>query len=442
MSPKLRALLPDLSPWHASRDFRLMWCAGAVTVFGSFLTFVALPFQLKELTGSPVAVGALGAVQLVPLVVFGLYGGALADAVDKRKLILWSEIALGFSALGLLVNTLLPSPMVWPLYAAGALTSALAGIQQPALDAIVPRIVAHDQLSAAAALNALRWQIGGVVGPALAGLLIAYAGLEVAYALDAFTFVVSVSLAWGLRPSPAAHDAEKPSLSGILAGARYAWGRKDLLGTYAIDLAAMLFAFPLALFPFLAERLDAEWALGLMYATLPFGSMLVSATSGWTRRVHRHGRMVALAAVGWGASMALAGAMDDIWLVLLFLTVSGCFDMVSGIFRTTMWNQSVPDELRGRLAGIELLSYSLGPQLGQVRSGGVAALTSVRTSVWSGGLACVAAAGLLAVALPKLMSYDARTDPHARAVAEQRRAAAAKAGGTGAGTAEETAAPA
>lgn len=422
MSPKLRALLPDLTPWHSSRDYRLIWIAGAVTVFGSFLSFVALPFQLKELTGSPVAVGALGAVQLVPLIVFGLYGGALADAVDKRKLIVWSELALGATALFLLLNTLLPTPMIWPLYVAGALTSALSGIQQPALDAIMPRLVAHDQLSAAAALNSLRWQIGGVISPALAGLLIAYAGLEVAYALDALTFVVSVTLAWQLRPSPAAHDAEKPSLRGILEGARYAWNRKELLGTYAIDLAAMLFAFPLALFPFIAEDLDANWALGLMYSTLPFGAMLVSATSGWTKHIHRHGRMVALAAVCWGASMALAGAMRNIWLVLLFLTVSGGFDMVSGVFRSTMWNQSIPDELRGRLAGIELLSYSLGPQLGQARSGGVAALTSVRTSVWSGGLACVAAAGLLAMALPKLMSYDARTDPHARAVAAQRAA--------------------
>ncbi|MCT2590115.1 MFS transporter [Streptomyces sp. N2-109] len=420
MSSKLRDLLPDLSPWRSSRDFRLLWIAGAVTVFGSFLSFVALPFQLKELTGSPVAVGALGAVELAPLIVFGLYGGALADAVDRRKIILWSESALGVVALGLLLNTLLPQPMIWPLYVAGALTSALVGIQRPALDAIIPRIVPHSQLSAAAALNALRWQIGGVAGPALAGVLIAYAGLKTAYALDTLTFAGSVLLGRGLAPSPAAHDAEKPSLRGIWEGARYAWSRKELLGTYAIDLSAMLFAFPLALFPFLADQLDAEWALGLMYATLPLGAMLVSATSGWTGRIHRHGRMVALSAVCWGASMGVAGLMGNIWLVLLFLTIAGGFDMVSGIFRTTMWNQTIPDELRGRLAGIELLSYSAGPQLGQLRSGGMAAMTSVRTSVWSGGVVCVAAVGLLALALPKLMAYDARTDPHARTLRERK----------------------
>ncbi|MDJ1133510.1 MFS transporter [Streptomyces iconiensis] len=409
-------MLPDLSPWRASRDFRLLWTAGLITVFGSFLTFVALPLQLKELTGSAAAVGALGAVELVPLIVFGLYGGALADAVDRRRLILWSEAALGAVAAGLLLNTLLPHPLVWPLYGAAAVTSALTGIQRPALDAIVPRIVAHDQLSAAAALNALRWQVGGVAGPALAGLLIAYAGLETAYAIDVATFAFSVLLSRGLAPSPAAHDAQKPSWSGILEGARYAWGRKELLGTYAVDVAAMLFAFPIALFPFMADQLEAEWSLGLMYAALPFGSMLVSATSGWSARVHRHGRAVVLAALGWGVSMTAAGFAGNVWLVLLCLTLSGAFDMVSGIFRTTMWNQTIPDELRGRLAGIELLSFSAGPQLGQVRSGGVASLTSVRASVWSGGLACVAAVGLLAVTLPKLMSYDARTSEHARAV--------------------------
>lgn len=447
MSAPSRSLLPDLSPWRSSRDFRLMWCAGAVTVFGSFLTFVALPLQMKDLTDSAAAVGTLGGVALVPLVVFGLYGGALADAVDRRKLILWSETALGMVALGLLANALLPHPAVWPLYTAAALSSALTGIQRPALDALLPRVVRHDQLPAAAALNALRWEFGAVLGPALAGFLLAYAGVRAAYAVDAVTFAASVLLTLRLRPAPPSQGAERPSLRGILDGARYAWSRKELLGTYAVDIAATLLAFPIALFPFLAEDLDAEWSLGLMYAALPFGSMIVSATSGWTGRVHRHGRAVAWAAMSFGAAMAAAGLMTDVWLVLFFLTVAGGCDMVSGIFRSTMWNQSIPDGLRGRLAGIELLSYSVGPQLGQVRSGGVAALTTVRTSVWTGGAACVAAVGVLALTLPRLMAYDARTDPHARRVREQRAArgpdaeaagteeAAAEAAGTdGAGT--------
>ncbi|UZJ31641.1 MFS transporter [Streptomyces endophytica] len=422
---RLASLLPDLAPWRSSRDFRLMWCAGAITVFGSFLTFVALPLQLKQLTGSTVAVGALGAVELVPLIVFGLYGGALADAVDRRRLIVWTEAALGLIAVGLLVNSLLPDPAVWPLYVSAAVSSALTGLQRPALDAIVPRIVGHDQLAAAAALNALRWQVGAIAGPALAGGLLAWAGPSWAYGVDAATYVGSLLLSVRLAPSPAAHDAEKPSLRAIAEGARYAWSRKELLGTYAIDLTAMLFAFPLAIFPFLADELHAPWALGLMYAALPAGSCLVSLTSGWTSRIHRQGRAIALAAAGWALAVAAAGQARTIWLVLLCLTLAGSCDMISGIFRSALWNQTIPDELRGRLAGIELLSYSAGPQLGQVRVGGMAALTGVRASVSLGGLLCFAGVGLLVLGLPKLMAYDARTDEHARRMRERRAAAPA-----------------
>ncbi|MFD6306950.1 MFS transporter, partial [Streptomyces sp. NPDC060223] len=222
--------------------------------------------------------------------------------------------------------------------------------------------------------------------------------------------------------SPAAHEAAKPSLRSIAEGARYAWSRKELLGTYAIDLAAMFFAMPLALLPFLADELGAPWSLGLMYAALPAGALLVTLTSGWSSGIHRHGRMVVLAAVGWGFAISAAGVVGNVWLVLLFLVLGGAFDMVSGIFRAAMWNQTIPDELRGRLAGIELLSYSAGPQLGQVRAGGMAAWTSVRTSIWAGGLLCVGAVGLLALCLPKLMTYDVRTNPHAVRMRGARRA--------------------
>jgi MFS family permease len=421
-----RALLPDLAPWRSSRDFRLLWTAGLVTSFGTFLTMVALPLQIKELTGSALAVGAIGAVELVPLIVFGLYGGALADAVDRRKLILLTEAGLGLLSALLLANSLLPDPMLWPLYVVAALTSALTGLQRPALDSITVRIVPHDQLTAAAALSALRWQLSAVAGPSLAGIVVAYAGLPFAYGLDLLTFAVSILLGLGLKPAAPAHDAEQPSLRAIGEGARYAWRRKELLGTYAVDMAAMLFAFPNAIFPFLADELDAPWSLGLMYAAGSVGSIVVSVTSGWASRVHRHGRMVVLSAALWGATMAVAGWLPNVWLVLLCLAVAGGADMVSGLFRATMWNQTIPDELRGRLAGIELLSYATGPQLGQVRAGGMAGLVGVRASVWTGGLACVASIGLLALTLPKLMTYDARTDEHARHVRERRETASAR----------------
>ncbi|MGW6020663.1 MFS transporter [Streptomyces sp. NPDC055099] len=413
MLVSLSSILPDLSPWRSTRDFRLLWVQGLVTTFGSFMALVALPLQIKDLTDSPLAVGAMGAVELVPLIVFGLYGGALADAVDRRRVILLTEAGLGLLAAVLLVNALLPEPMLWPLYVVAAGVSALAGLQRPALDSLMARIVPHDQLTAAAALNSLRWNVGAIAAPALAGLVVAYAGHAPAYAVTVLSFAVSVALCTRIAPAPPAHDAEKPSLRGLAEGARYAWSRPVLLGTYAIDMAAMFFAFPNTIFPFLAEDLDAEWSLGLMYAAGAVGSLLLSLTSGWTSRVRRHGLLVVFGAAGWGLAITAAGWFGNVWLVLVCLALAGAGDMLSGLGRSTIWNQTIPDELRGRLAGIEVLSYSVGPQLGQVRAGAAAGWTGTRTAIWSGGLACVASVAALTAVLPKLLSYDASTDEDA-----------------------------
>ncbi|MFC1413055.1 MFS transporter [Streptacidiphilus sp. N1-12] len=423
---RLRRLLSqfsvDLAPWHSSRDFRLLWSAGAITVFGSFLTLVAVPLQLKQLTGSSLAVGLIGAVELVPLVLCGLWGGVLADAMDRRKLVVRSELAQGVCAAALLLNALLPHPAVWPLYVVAGLASAFGSLQRPSLDALTPQIVAHDQLTAAASLTSLRWNVGAIAGPALAGVVATTAGVPVAYAIDLGTFAVSVLLMYRLRPVPPSPSAEKPSVGAIVDGLRYARSRPELLGTYAVDLAAMLFAMPTAVFPFLADRLHASWSLGLMYASFAVGSLLVTLTSRWAGQVHRHGRMVVWAAMAWGAAIAGAGLSGEVWLVLLCLVAAGGADMVSGLFRSTMWNGTIPDEYRGRLAGVELLSYSVGPQLGQVRAGGMAAVVGVRASIWVGGAACVVAVGALAVSLPALLRYDARTNPHALALRAHREA--------------------
>lgn len=410
---RLAALLPDLSPWRSSADFRLLWSQGLITYFGSFMALIALPLQIKHLTGSPLAVGAMGAVELVPLVVFGLYGGALADAADRRKVILGTEAGLGLLAVILLVNALMPEPALWPLYLVAAGVAALAGLQRPTLDSLIARVVPHEHQTAAAVLNSLRWQIGAIAGPALAGLVVAYAGHATAYAVTVVTFAVSVLLCLGLTPAPPAHDAPKPSLRGIAEGARYAWSRPVLLGTYAIDLAAMFFAFPNAIFPFLADELDAEWSLGLMYAAGSVGSLVLGLTSGWTSRVRRHGLFVVFGAGVWGLAIAAAGWFGEVWMVLVCLAVAGAGDMLSGLGRSTIWNQTIPEELRGRLAGIEVLSYSVGPQLGQVRAGAMAGWTGTRPAIWSGGVACVASVALLAAALPKLLSYDSETDEDA-----------------------------
>ncbi|MEF2526552.1 MULTISPECIES: MFS transporter [Streptomyces] len=422
----LSRLLPDLAPWRSSRDFRTLFFQGAITFFTSFMAMIALPLQIKHLTDSPLAVGAMGAVELVPLVVFGLYGGALADALDRRRLILLSEAGLGVLALLLLVNALLPEPLLWPLYVVAAGVSALAGLQRPALDSLMARIVPHEQMTAAAALNALRYQIGAIAGPAAAGIVVASAGYATAYAVTVAGFAVSVLLCTRLAPAPPSPGAERPSLRGIAEGARYAWSRPVLLGTYAVDLAAMFLAFPNTIYPFLADELDAVWALGLMYSAGAVGSLVLGMTSGWTSRIRRHGLFVVCGAAVWGAAVAAAGLLADIWLVLLCLAVAGAGDMLSGLGRATIWNQTIPEELRGRLAGIEVLSYSVGPQLGQVRAGAMAGWTGTRSAFWGGGLLCVAAVAALTALLPSLVTYDSATDEDARRRRAAREAAAAE----------------
>ena len=422
----LRRSRIDTAPLRDSRDFRLLFAGGAISGIGTMVTYVALPFQIKELTGSYVAVGLLGLVELVPLVVFGLYGGALADAVDRRRMVLATEAGLTVMTGLLLLNALQPEPQVWPLYVFALVVAALDGLQRPSLDALVPRIVAHDQLAAAGALNSLRGTIGTIAGPALGGVLIAAFGVASAFAVDVVSYGASLLALALMRAVPPLSEAAAPSLRAIGEGLAYAWSRKDLLGTYLVDLSAMFFAFPYALFPFVADALNAPWALGLLYSAGFVGSLLATVTSGWTGRVHHHGRAIVLAAIVWGASIAAFGMTHNLWLALLFLAAAGAADMVSGLFRTLIWNQTIPDELRGRMAGTELLSYSLGPQLGQVRSSLVAQWTSLRFSIVSGGLACVASGVLLAAALPSLWSFDARTNPDAVRERERRAARTAR----------------
>jgi len=312
----------------------------------------------------------------------------------------------------LLINALLPHPQIWVIYLVAMLLAAADGLQRPSIDAMVPRVVPHDQLAAASALTSIRWTLGTVLGPAIGGILIATLGVWSAYAIDVLTFAISIAVLLRL-PSIRAAAEESASLRHIVQGLRYAASRRDLLGTYAVDLIAMVFAFPYALYPFLAVQLGAPWALGLLYSAGAVGSLIVTATSGWTRSVHRHGRAVCIAAMAWGAGILLVGLTTNIWLVLLFLALAGGADMVSGIFRGAMWNQTIPDEVRGRMAGIEMLSYSIGPLLGQVRSSTAASLLSLRGSFLSGGVMCIAGVGIAAVCLPALWRYDDRTNPDA-----------------------------
>jgi MFS family permease len=421
---RLRALRMDVTPLRESRDFRLLFVAGTVFYFGAMVSYVAIPYQIYTLTGSNFAVGAIGLVELVPLVVFGLYGGALADHVDRRRLMIGTGIAQAAFTAILALNAFRGDPQVWVIFVVAALLASSSSLQRPSREALMPRTVRHDQIVAANNLTSLGMQIGVLAGPALGGLLVAYVGIGWCFLVDIGGLTVATLLYVAMRPYPHRETTTPPSLAGIAEGMRYALGRRDLLGTYLVDIAAMLLALPVVLFPALVEEVFGRpELLGLLYSAETVGAVLATALSGWTARVYHHGRAIVVAAAAYGLCVGLAGLMPSIWLVAVFLMLSGAADMVSGVFRSTVWNQTIPEGMRGRLAGIEMLSYSLGPLGGQVRAGATADLWTVRGAVASGGFACVAGVGITALVLRDFWSYDARTDEHA--VAERAIRAAA-----------------
>ncbi|MEO5710152.1 MAG: MFS transporter [Nocardioidaceae bacterium] len=410
---RLRGLRVDTTPLRTSRDFRLLFLAGTVFYLGGMVSYVALPYQVYRLTGSNFAVGALGLVELLPLLFFGLYGGALADHVDRRRLLVVTGVAQVLLTVVLMVNAFGPQRL-WVIYVVGAALAAAGSLQRPSKESLEPRTVRHDQITAASALSSLSRQIGLLAGPGLGGVLVSTVGVGWCFAVDVTGLVVATLLFARMRPYPHAEETTPPSLRGIGEGLAYALRRRDLLGTYLIDIAAMLLAMPVVLFPALAEDVFGHpELLGLLYTAETIGSMVATTTSGWTSRVHHHGRAIVLAASVYGAAIGLAGLAPSIGLAVALFAVAGAADMVSGIFRATIWNQTIPDTMRGRLAGIEMLSYSVGPLGGQVRAGVVADLWTVRGSIVSGGALCVVGVAATALWLRDFWSYDTRTDEHA-----------------------------
>ena len=381
-------------------------------MLGSQATYVAVPFQLRLLTHSTLDVGSIGLVELAPLVIFGLYGGVLADRMNRRRLILIMEIVLMASTALLLANALLAHPITWILYVDAAIVAAASSLQSPSVSAMNQIFVSPDLQRSASVLANVSGTTASIIGPALGGVAAVALGPGSVYFANVVTFSVSLYLLYRLHATPPPPEVSDGVIASMREGISYAKSRPDIVGTYIIDLLAMILAFPVVMLPFVAARFHDSYALALLYCGLPVGALVATLTSRWTRHVHRYGRAIVWAAASWGLGIALFGDSSRLWLVMVGLAVAGGADAISGIFRNTMWNESIPPDVRGRMAGIEMISYSLGPTAGQFRAGVMAAWTSLRFSLTFGGLACTGSVGVVAAALPSLWSFDARSDVH------------------------------
>jgi MFS family permease len=398
----------DLTPLRISRDYRLLFFGQLISAFGTTMSFVVVPVQVYQLTGSTLLVGLLSASEFVLILLMAFVGGAYADFIDKRKMLRLTEIGQTLVTATLVFNATLARPQVWLLFVCAALHAGLAALQRPSFEALMQKIVTPDLMSSISALNSLRWNVTTILGPSLAGIILARFGAQIAYSIDLLTFIASLTAVFLISAFPTPKQTEeRPTLKSVVEGLQYAWRRKEILGTYLIDMNAMFFGMPTALFPAVAANFGAE-TVGLFYAAPSVGALVATLTSGWAKKVHRHGLYVSLAAALWGVAMIFFGFANNLYVALFCLALAGGFDMISGVFRMTIWSQTIPHHLRGRLAGLEMISYTSGPKLGDAEAGIVATLFSVRASVVSGGILCVVGTVIISALLPQFLRYDGR----------------------------------
>jgi MFS family permease len=404
-----RRLVVDTTPLRESRQFRLLFWGQVISLVGRQFTVVAASYEVYQLTHSTVMVGLLSLGQLLPLLAFSLIGGSLADALDRRRLLLGIQVFMAATSVGLAVNASLSHPTVWAIFVLTAASAAFSAVDSPARSAVVPGIVARDLLPAASALQQISFQGSQAVGPLLAGILIARLGISAAFWVDVGSFVVAIVALVAMRPMPPIGGVTKLGFGSMLDGIRYLKGRRALQGTFVIDLNAMIFGMPRALFPQMAVQVfhGGSTVYGALSAAPGVGAMVGAATSGWVGRVRRQGRAVLYAVCAWGLAIAAFGITHWLPLALLMLAIAGAADVISAVFRNTILQLSVPDRLRGRLSAVHIAVVTGGPRLGDAEAGVVASLTNTQISAVSGGLACVVGVAVVARFMPELGRWTA-----------------------------------
>lgn len=399
--------LINLSIFKRNHQFTLLYIGQFASFFGTMVTSVALPYQIYQRTHSTLMVGLLSLCQLLPLLVTALIGGVFADRYHRRALLVISESLLAIGCLCLVWNASVPDAPIALLFIIASVMSGITGLHRPALDSLVQQIVRKEDFSTVGSVGMFKATFCMIAGPAIGGLILASAGLVVTYFIDFLTFLISLLaiLRMGSLPKPPMSKPDVSTLSALKESFKYAMSRQELIGTYVVDFIAMIFGMPSALFPAIAHQFGGASALGLLYSAPAVGALIISIFSGWAHRVTRHGAAIAIAAILWGVSIIAFGLATNFYVSLFFLALAGAFDGISGIFRSTMWNETIPNELRGRMSGIEMISYLSGPKLGDTEAGLVASLFGVTVSIVSGGVLCVVGVLCSCYFLPTFWTY-------------------------------------
>ncbi|GAC1460544.1 MAG: MFS transporter [Candidatus Limnocylindrales bacterium] len=402
-------VFPDISPLRVSPAFRLLWFGQIISMTGSMVRFVAIPYQVYLLTGSPLAVGLIGLFQAVPTIVLSLFGGVIADRVDRRRLLIVTQVCLTATSIVLAVTTQLGAVSVPFLYALTAVGASFSALDSPARSALIPTLLERRQVQAAVTLNQTQFQTAAVVGPALAGVLIASFGLATTYWIDVLTYLAAIGALLLMRQTARPPAQHASVLRSLVEGIAFLGVRRILLATMSLDFLATLFGNWRALVPYYADRVFevGPEGLGLLYAAPGAGALIVALSAGWTNRVQRQGLAILAAVTVFGLAIAAFGLLprEGFVLGLILLAVAQGADTVSSIFRQTILQLEVPDALRGRLNAINMMFVFGGPTLGQVESGAVATLWNPVAAVVSGGLECVAAVVGIALIAPRLIRY-------------------------------------